>query len=348
MDCRSQNASASFTLVAGRGEHQLRHHVQPYAAVTGATTATGIQYHEQDELGNVLGTHTGTSVTESISYDPWGVPSYTGTLNSRLMWKGLMWEGGPAQGDVVGLSYVRGRWYDPQPGRFIQEDPLGVDGGVNVYLYAGDDPINGFDPSGMDAGITCRTEYNYGWVNGMARGVSPKLICESSGGSYSGANDDSGMEQIGGGGGPPNQPVKKADPADDAKRSVAHCLGETAKDNGVAVALDLVSGAVSIAFPEEQLAKVAATALTRSAIQFGAEEGLAFAAITNSSLHGDTPGVVTGAVSLQLATLDAAKGGLGKTFASAIPFFGVAAAGFSLYHDLHAGYVEYKACRAGQ
>jgi hypothetical protein len=85
---------------------------QPYAAVEGATTVSTIQYHEQDELGNVLGTHTGTSVTESISYDPWGVPAYSGDLSSRLMWKGLMWEGGPAQGDVVGLSYVRGRWYD--------------------------------------------------------------------------------------------------------------------------------------------------------------------------------------------------------------------------------------------
>jgi len=122
----------------------------PYAAVTGATTASGIQYHEQDELGNVLGTHTGTSVTESISYDPWGMPTYSGTIDSRLMWKGLMWEGGPSTGDVVGLYYVRGRWYDPQPGRFIQEDPIGVDGGVNVYLYAGDDPVNGSDPSGMD------------------------------------------------------------------------------------------------------------------------------------------------------------------------------------------------------
>ena len=125
---------------------------QPYATVTGATTASAIQYHEQDELGNVLGTHTGTSVTESISYDPWGMPTYSGTIDSRLMWKGLMWEGGPAQGDVVGLSYVRGRWYDPQAGRFIQEDPIGVDGGVNVYLYAGDDPVNGSDPSGMGPG----------------------------------------------------------------------------------------------------------------------------------------------------------------------------------------------------
>jgi|GEM_PF-4009310 len=36
------------------------------------------------------------------------MPTYSRSIDSRLMWKGLMWEGGPAQGDVVGLSYVRG------------------------------------------------------------------------------------------------------------------------------------------------------------------------------------------------------------------------------------------------
>lgn len=62
-----------------------------------------------------------------------------------LMWKGLMWEG-----DMVSLYYMRGRWYDPAVGRFVQEDPLGVDGGINVYAFAGDDPVNGSDASGTD------------------------------------------------------------------------------------------------------------------------------------------------------------------------------------------------------
>jgi len=137
---------------------------EPYASVEGSTTPSSIHYHVQDELGNVLGTYAGTTVTETISYDPWGVPTYTGDLSSRVMWKGLMWEGGPATGDVVGLYYVRGRWYDPQAGRFVQEDPMGVDGGINVYTFAGDDPINGSDPTGMDPGDVCQElmMYSYG------------------------------------------------------------------------------------------------------------------------------------------------------------------------------------------
>lgn len=135
---------------------------QPYAADLGATSQTGNQYHVQDALGNVIGTYNVGTVTQTISYDPWGMPSYSGDLSSRLMWKGLLWEGGPnnTPSDVVGLYYMRGRWYDPQAGRFIQDDPLGVDGSLNLYGFAGDDPINGSDPSGMDP--TCS------WVSTVA------------------------------------------------------------------------------------------------------------------------------------------------------------------------------------
>ncbi len=44
---------------------------------------------------------------------------------------------------------MRNRWYDPETGRFVNEDPAGFAGGINLYAFAGNDPVNGSDPSGL-------------------------------------------------------------------------------------------------------------------------------------------------------------------------------------------------------
>lgn len=64
-----------------------------------------------------------------------------------LAWYGsLLW----AQRDPgTGLQYRRNRHYDPASGRFIQADPIGLVGGLNVYGFAAGDPINYSDPFGL-------------------------------------------------------------------------------------------------------------------------------------------------------------------------------------------------------
>lgn len=54
-----------------------------------------------------------------------------------------------------GLYYVRNRWYDPTLARFISEDPIGIAGGINTYAYAGNDPLNHRDPSGLGPDPSC-------------------------------------------------------------------------------------------------------------------------------------------------------------------------------------------------
>jgi RHS repeat-associated protein len=48
-----------------------------------------------------------------------------------------------------GFTYLRNRWYDPATGRFLTQDPIGLAGGVNLYAYAGNDPVSYSDPFGL-------------------------------------------------------------------------------------------------------------------------------------------------------------------------------------------------------
>jgi RHS repeat-associated protein len=54
------------------------------------------------------------------------------------------------ENDGTGLQYSRNRYYSPAYQRFVAEDPIGIAGGINLYAYVGNDPINFFDPFGTD------------------------------------------------------------------------------------------------------------------------------------------------------------------------------------------------------
>ncbi len=104
-----------------------------------------------DPMGNLAGTVNLDSIGVPHTWDAWGKnTSTTWDGMDAQGWKGLQPETG------TGLIYMRARWYDPALGRFISEDPAGLAGGINPYVFAGDDPINKSDPAGLYscAGVT--------------------------------------------------------------------------------------------------------------------------------------------------------------------------------------------------
>src|SRR6266513_76123 len=49
----------------------------------------------------------------------------------------------------TGLNQNYNRDYDPAVGRYIESDPIGLKGGYSTYAYAGDDPTDAVDPTGL-------------------------------------------------------------------------------------------------------------------------------------------------------------------------------------------------------
>lgn len=65
-----------------------------------------------------------------------------------------------------GLYYNHHRYYNPELGRYMEVDPLGLEAGLNPYAYAGSSPVMNVDPSGLECvGGTCSSGFEQGMYN---------------------------------------------------------------------------------------------------------------------------------------------------------------------------------------
>jgi len=53
----------------------------------------------------------------------------------------------------TGLYYNWNRYYDPEMGRYVTSDPIGLGGGLNTFGYVGGNPLRYSDPMGLVAGV---------------------------------------------------------------------------------------------------------------------------------------------------------------------------------------------------
>jgi RHS repeat-associated protein len=106
------------------------------------TTGTA-SYFVVDHLGTTRALTDATgNINSSLNYDSFGNLS-GGPASTRHTYTGREFD------SDTGLMYYRERWYDPQQGRFVSEDPIGLDGGINLFAYVANDPIDATDPLGL-------------------------------------------------------------------------------------------------------------------------------------------------------------------------------------------------------
>jgi RHS repeat-associated protein len=102
-----------------------------------------VSYFATDHLGTTRAlTDASGSLASTLNYDSFGnvtgsSPSTRYTFTSREL------------DSETGLLYYRARWYDPQQGRFVSEDPIGLEGGLNSYAFVENNPGNNTDPFGL-------------------------------------------------------------------------------------------------------------------------------------------------------------------------------------------------------
>jgi RHS repeat-associated protein len=161
-------------------------------------SGNGHGFFAYDPSGNTVQQISSTgSVLETDLYDAYG-NLLSGTASQTDPYGfGAQW--GYFTDYTTGVTLAGHRYYDPAAGRWLNRDPIGYDGGLNLYGYVGDDPENAVDPSGhfiwivagavVGAVIGGAVAYHNGdnvWV-GAGEGAVIGAVAAATGGAAAGA-----------------------------------------------------------------------------------------------------------------------------------------------------------------
>ena len=127
-------------------------------------------YYHADGLGSITAlTDTQGAVVQRYEYDTFGNPTITtqGNINQPVTFTGREYD------SETGMYFYRARYYDPKAGRFVTKDPIGFKGGINVYAYVKNNPVNKIDPWGL---IWVTTGYDYHGVGNWARWYFNRIV----------------------------------------------------------------------------------------------------------------------------------------------------------------------------
>jgi RHS repeat-associated protein len=114
---------------------------EPLAMLRSGTTS----YYQEDGLGSVTSlTNSAGAAAQTYTYDSFGnLLAASGSLVNSFRYTGREFD------TETNLYFYRARYYDPAAGRFLNEDPIGFRGGLDLYDFVLDNPMNMVDPFGL-------------------------------------------------------------------------------------------------------------------------------------------------------------------------------------------------------
>ena len=107
-------------------------------------------YPLTDVQGTIWGyADANNAIVARFEYDAWGnilsaTSSVSELVRNRYRFQCREWSA------ATGLVNFRARWYDAVTGRWLSKDPIGLNGGLNLYAFCGNDPINYCDFEGLE------------------------------------------------------------------------------------------------------------------------------------------------------------------------------------------------------
>lgn len=117
----------------------------------GEVTEDVSRYYARDHLGSVAQVvNASGEVLGTRRYDAYGAVLASGGVSTLPGYAGMFWH------SPSGLNLTWYRAYDPQAGRWLSRDPIGEAGGINVYAYATNDPVNFIDRNGENPASAVR------------------------------------------------------------------------------------------------------------------------------------------------------------------------------------------------
>jgi RHS repeat-associated protein len=111
----------------------------------GQYVGTTAYFYTRDHLGSIREMLTGGgTVVARYDYDPYGrSTTLLGTTPTDFNFTGLY------RHSKSNLNFAVLRAYDPDFGRWLSRDPIAEKGGLNLYAYVGNDPVEKVDPLGL-------------------------------------------------------------------------------------------------------------------------------------------------------------------------------------------------------